>query len=207
MAPFFFNVVSLFMGQSVIFIPSLTPYTFDWTLFNVRYGVMMVPTIAFCCAYLFYHSKIGGKILIIGLIASQIGLFLIGYSPVITLQDGVSGLSSEINKIPDAQNFINSHYDGGLVLQDDFARTISIIQSPIHMKDDIYIGNKPYYEESLKEPEKYATWIIMQEHDAIWTALYDDTALQGRLYKYFNKVYTSPSVLIFKRNPAVPANG
>jgi hypothetical protein len=31
--------------------------------------------------------------------------------------------------------------------------------------------------------------------------------MQGRLYKYFVKAYTSPEILIFKRNPAVAERG
>ncbi|MDR3643274.1 MAG: hypothetical protein P4L74_06655 [Candidatus Doudnabacteria bacterium] len=200
LAPFIFNVLSLYLGQSVIFIPSLTPTSYDWTLFNVRYGVMMVPCVAFCAGYLFSQIRPGGRSLLAILSVLQIGLFVVGYSPVISMQDGVVGLSSEIHQVPDAQYFVDKNYDGGLVLQDDFARTISIIKSPIPMKNTIYVGNKPYYQESLQEPEKYARWIFMQQNDEIWKALYDDPAMQGRLYKYFTKVYTSPTILIFKRN-------
>jgi hypothetical protein len=35
-AAFIFYVVTLYMGQSIIFIRPLTPLTFEWTLFNVR---------------------------------------------------------------------------------------------------------------------------------------------------------------------------
>ena len=206
LAPFAFNVISLYLGQSVIFIPSLTPYTFDWTLFNVRYGLMVVPAVAVFCGYLFYRARsMAGKLLFVALIVGQIGMYAVGYSQVITLQDGVEGLSSEIHKVPDAQNWMDVHYDGGMVLQDDFARTISIIKSPIPMKEVIYVGNKPYYAQSLIEPERYATWIVMQKNDEIWTHLYDDPGMRGRLYTYFQKVYTSPEILIFKRNPAIAA--
>jgi hypothetical protein len=57
----------------------------------------------------------------------------------------------------------------------------------------------------LVAPEKYATWIIMQQNDEVWKRINDDPITQGRMYKYFNKVYTSPEILIFKRNPEVPA--
>jgi hypothetical protein len=53
--PFIFNVVTLYLGQSVIFIPHLTPVGFEWRLFNVRYGVMLIPTVAFFFAYMFYR--------------------------------------------------------------------------------------------------------------------------------------------------------
>jgi hypothetical protein len=82
---------------------------------------------------------------------------------------------------------------------------MSVIRTPVPMRNFIYVGNKPYWEESLKEPEKYATWIIMQKNDAVWNALYEDQEKQGRLYKYFVKQYTSDNILVFRRNDAVPA--
>lgn len=199
LVPFIFNVLTLFLGQSVIFIPSLTPRTFEWTLFNVRYGVMMMPFVAIFAAYVFYRSKTFGRIISSGLILAQCALFLIGFSSVLTLQDGTTGLSSATAKMPDAQFWLAKNYDYGIVLTDDFARTISIIRTPIPMKEIIYIGNKPYWEDSLKEPEKYARWIVMQKNDEIWNTIYSDPLMNAHLYKYFNKVYTSDNILIFRR--------
>lgn len=88
---------------------------------------------------------------------------------------------------------------------DDYTRTMSILRSGIPMQQIIYIGNKPYWEESLKAPEKYATWIVMQPDDAVWNSLMKNKDRQGRLYKYFNKAYTSKEILVFKRNPDVKA--
>lgn len=197
--PFIFNVVTLYLGQSVIFIPGLTPPTFEWTLFNVRYGVMMVPFIAFCIGFMFSKTRTSIKLILIGLVAFQLLLYGIGYTKVITLEDGRSGLSSFIAKIPDAQGWLEKNYDGGILLTDDYARTISIVRLPIKMHDVIYIGNKPYWEDSLTNPEKYARWIVMQRDDTIWQNLINDPIKQGRLYKYFNKAYTSEDILIFKR--------
>ena len=199
LVPFFFNVATLFLGQSVIFIPSITPITFEWTLFNVRYGVMMAPFAAIFLGYLAYKSGIFGKALLVALIIIQTALYVIGFSPVLALDDGTRGLSSFIAKIPDAQNFMASNYDYGIVLTDDYARTVSIIRTNIPMKNIIYIGNKPYWEESLVAPEKYARWIVMQKDDAVWKNIYDRPEVNARLFKYFNKVYTSEDILIFRR--------
>ena len=68
------------------------------------------------------------------------------------------------------------------------------------MQNVIYVGNKPYWEESLVAPEKYARWIIMQKNDAVWNAVYEDPMTNARLYKYFDKVYTSDEILVFERN-------
>lgn len=205
LVPFIFNVATLYLGQSVIFLPQLTPASFGWQLFNVRYGVMMVPMLAFCIAYLFYGSPKVFKALILIILMVQLWLFASGRAAVITLADGTQGLSSEISKLPDAQFWFAEHYDHGLVLLDDYARTISIIRTPIPMQDVIYVGNKPYWDQSLKQPEKYATWIIMQKNDDVWNNIYEKSDIQGRLFKYFQKVYTSPEILIFKRN-SVPVN-
>lgn len=197
MVPFIFNVVTLFVGQSVIFIPHLTPVSFEWRLFNVRYGIMLVPAVAILMGYLFAKSKTAAKILIVALFLAQFGLYLVGYSKIITLADGTVGLSA--SKSPDAEAFMKKHYDGGLVLLDDYARTMSILRSGIPMQSVIYVGNKPYWDESLINPNKYATWIIMQKNDDVWKNIYDNTVVQGRLYAHFQKVYTSPNILIFKR--------
>lgn len=197
LVPFIFNVVTQYIGQSVIFIPHLTPVSFEWRLFNVRYGVMMIPFVAILVSYVFFTSKTAGKLLLVALMMFQYGLFAIGYSRVVTLQDGIEGLSHA--KQPDAESWMKSHYDSGLVLLDDYARTISIVRSGIPMQKIIYIGNKPYWSESLITPEKYATWIVMQKSDAVWTKLNENEEGRKRLYTYFKKVYTSPDILIFKR--------
>jgi len=196
--PFIFYVITQYVGQSIIFIPHITPSTFEWRLFNVRYGLMMVPTVAFFIGYLFYISQTKARIVILGLFLFQLLLYGIGYSGIITLSDGTVGLSAA--KKVDAQDWMAKNYDYGLVLLDDFARTISITRAGIPMQKVIYIGNKPYWEESLEMPEKYARWIIIQKDDAVWNSLYTDEGKRGRIFRYFEKAYTSPEIIIFRRN-------
>lgn len=194
---FFFYVVTLYLGQSVIFIPHITPTTFEWTLFNVRYGVMMLPFAAIFVGYLFHRFMPRGKTLIILLLLAQLGLYGVGYSKVISYADGTEGLSQ--SKRTNAEEFIKNEYDGGLVLIDDFSRTVSIVRSGIPMENIIYIGNKPYWEESFEAPEKYARWIIFQKDDMIWKNIYEPQHMQDRLFAYFVKVYESPEILIFRK--------
>lgn len=197
--PFIFNVLSLFLGQSVIFIPGLTPENYLYHLFNVRYGVTMIPFMAVFFGYLISRVHFSVKTVLIALLFFQTYLFINGTAPVITLTDGTHGLSAE--KVPEnVEAFINKNYDGGSVLLDSYARTISITQSTIPMQDIIYVGNKPYWGISLKQPQRYAQWIIMQKNDAVWTAIYANPSVRGELYKYFKKVYTSNQILIFERN-------
>jgi len=203
-SPFFLNVFSLFTGQSVLFIPDITPVGFEWRLFNVRYGTIMVPVFAFFVGYLMYKVTHSVKLFIIGLLVFQLVLYSISYSRNIVLADGTFGLSA--SKRPGAEYWLAAHYDHGLVLLDDYARTLSVIRSGIPMQDVIYVGTKPYWEESFTQPEKYATWIIMQKNDDVWKHIYDNPAVRARMFKYFQKEYTSPEILIFKRNEQIKAS-
>ncbi len=195
--PFLFNWATLFLGESVIFIQSLTPISFEWRLFNVRYGLMMMPYVAFILGYLYFKANAKGKAFLVGLTIFQLALFFVGYQKVLTLSDATVGLSASRN--PDAQLWLTKHYTKGLVLLDDYARTVSIIKSGIPMQEVINVGTKPYYTDSFITPEKYATWIILQRNDDVWNHLYETQQEQNLLYTYFNKVYTSKEILIFKR--------
>ena len=198
LTPLIFNVLTLFLGQSIIFIPDVTPASFEWRLFNVRYGIMMLPAIAIFVGYLFYKVKTFGKSLIVILIALNLGLFAIGYTRVIDLDDGLVGLSHSVH--PDAEFWLHKNYDNGLVLLDDYARTMSVIGSGIPMQDIVYIGNHPYWENALKNPQDVVKWVILQKDDSVLNALFATPDEQGRLYTYFHKVYTSDNILIFERN-------
>lgn len=197
MVPFLFYVVTLFMGQSVIFTPHITPITFDWRLFNVRYGLMMIPAASFFIGYLFSKSGKNARWLIVFLLFLQFGLYFIGYSKIVTFEDGWVGLSSA--RRPDAERWLAKNYDNGLVLMDDYSRTFSVIRGKIPMQNIIYIGNKPYWEWALAAPQNYVKWVVLQQNDTVWKNLFQTPEQQGRLYKYYQKVYTSDEILIFER--------
>lgn len=197
MVPFIFYIITLYVGQSVIFIPHVTPVSFEWRLFNVRYGLMVLPAVALFLGYLFARVTVKTRLVILFIFMLQFGLYATGYSKIISLEDGIRGLSAA--KKVDAQYWMASHYDGGLVLIDDYARSISVTRSFIPMQNIIYVGNKPYWEESLVEPDKYADWIVLQKDDSVWRAIIDNKVTQARLYTHFTKVYTSPDILIFRK--------
>jgi hypothetical protein len=198
---FLFYTITLYLGQSVIFIPQLTNSPSGWNLFNVRYGVMMIVTAAIFVGFLFSKFKLFGRILLVCLLVLQVGSFASGQERVISMDDGQIGLSA--GSRPDAERWLEDNYDRGLVLMDDYARTVSVVRTGIPMQEMIYIGNKPYWEESLVAPEKHATWIVVQKDDSVWKSIIDDANTQARLYTYFQKVYTSPNILIFRRNELV----
>lgn len=197
--PFIFYVITLYMGQSLIFVPSLTPVGFEWRLFNVRYGVMMVPVISVMVAYLVSRARLPGRLLIGLLVVLQFGLYAVGYSPIYAYKDGTVGLSSA--RRPDAERWLAANYDTGLIIIDDYSRIFSVIRAHLPMQNIIYIGTHPYWEESLAAPWVHARWLVIQKGDELWKAFYETEDKQARLYTYFEKAYTSEEILVFRRQP------
>ena len=196
-SPFLFNVVTMYLGQSVIFIPSLTPADFEWQLFNVRYGLLMIPAVAILCGYFFVKTHRLGKTVLTGVFISYFFLNSVGYSRPLAMTDGTSGLSKGSH--PGAEIWLRDNYDSGLLLLDDYARTLSIIGSGVPMQNVVYLGNRGYWEKSLTSPQDVVRWIVMQKDDTVWNKLYKDKNMQGVVFKYYNKVYTSDTILIFRK--------
>jgi mannan endo-1,4-beta-mannosidase len=96
------------------------------------------------------------------------------------------------------------HYDGGLVLMDDYRRPIGVVESGVPMQDFIGTGNKPYWQESLIDPAKYATWIVLQQSstDAVWSGFSPKS--RAILADHFTIVYQHGNLYVYKRRPPSP---
>ena len=53
LSPLFFNVTALYLGHSALFVPGISSNT--W--FNIRYGIMLLPSFAFFIGYLIDKAK------------------------------------------------------------------------------------------------------------------------------------------------------
>ena len=176
LAPFIFNVLSLFLGISILFIPELTPASFEFHLFNIRYGMMMVPAVAILIGYLISTFTAKSARVIAGIAAvSAVAVFMFTFP--ITLKDGTEGLSArkpDKNAVYIETDFREA-YDYGLVAFDDFGRSASPVDLGIPMNRMIYVGNHPYWDNLLVEPNSVARFIIMQPDDRLWKAFHNNT--------------------------------
>lgn len=199
LSPTIFSLVSLYLGQSIILVPGITPESFLSTIFNIRYGLTALPLAAYLTAVgldKLPKSLRLLKLLMIGLIlTSYIHMLVTGN--IITFQDGTVGLSA--SRDSDAQMWLRDNYTGGKVWMDDYARSASIIRLGVRMQDIIYIGNKPFWDESQYTPQKYADWIIVKTNDAIDTTFKANKNTKKQVDKYFDVAYSSPDVTIYRK--------
>ncbi|MDB5166042.1 MAG: hypothetical protein JWM37_114 [Candidatus Saccharibacteria bacterium] len=204
LTPVFFYVLSLYAGQASLILPTFAAEGAKFTISNTRYGLQILLFIAIFAAFLGARYKKTIP-LIIAIIGVQSFAF-IRSDTVITYLDGTRGLSSQAvskgSDAPKVEAYIRAHYDGGLLLMDDYRRPIGPVESGVPMQAFIGSGNKPYWTESFNNPGKYADWIVLQQSDtdAIWRNL----ERKDLLNEQFVNVYREGYLYVYKKKPTNP---
>ena len=197
LTPIAFNIVSLFIGQSVLTVGQMPPYG----LYNVRYGLMALPAAAFFAGCLASGSQ-WKKVLLVIVILFQATLFWpIRSMPVVAepLQNMVT-----TEKAQDVAAVLRSRYEGGkMLISTDNDNLIFFLDLPF--KNIIYEGNHPYWDISLEHPETYATWIVVRDTQAGGDTLYRAIRANPELASDFDLVYeNAPYRLYRNRHKAKP---
>lgn len=194
-ATYLFNILALYLGISILFIPGLTPQNFELHLFNIRYGLMMAPSISILIGILL--SLISYKN-IDKYLAGLVMIFVIAFSIAfpITLRDGLYGLSSRLptGKISPISIAFRKYYDYGYVAFDDYARSADPIDLKIPINKIIYDGSHPYWEQMLKQPNTIARWLIIRKHDVLWKHFHN----RKSFYKDYTVLAASNDVSLYK---------
>jgi hypothetical protein len=164
--PIIFNILSLYMGQSVIHLPELTPHT--W--FNIRYGLMALPAIAIGFAFL-AHKRIFATIIIICIVLTQYFL-MFSTNNIITIQDGVRGSSGYF--LDDVGQWVHTHASEGHILVASSSHDALIFIAGLPLNHFITEGSQKYWNAALKDPNKYAKFIIMHEGDIVYQRIHDN---------------------------------
>lgn len=159
LSPLLFNVIALYAGHSVLFIQGLSGNT--W--FNVRYGVMMVPSIAIFIGFLIDRVK-SLRTVLIGLL-----LFVTFFSftsfDAVTIDDARVGSSQK--NVTEVSGWLknNALNKEGFVLISAASHDAIIFSSGLPMKRFIHEGTGAYWLEATNYPSHWARWIIMRTYD------------------------------------------
>lgn len=122
---------------------------------NIRYGIIFLPIAAVVIGYFSAKKRIIAGIVFICIIVQVIAYF---YTPLF--------LSFQLQKtwnysVPTYTQWFRAHYTGGLILLSANKYEPFMLQSNLPYKTFIYEGSQKYWTDSLKEPSKYASWVIM----------------------------------------------
>ncbi len=193
MAPLIFNILALYLGHSVLYIQGLSGDT--W--FNVRYGIMMMPSIAIFIGYLVNKLQ-PLKYIIIGLMAFVIFFSFYGYDAV-TIDDARVGSSQK--NVSEVSGWLAEHAgnEKGFILISAASHDAIIFSSGLPMSRFIHEGTGLYWETATLIPDKWARWIIMRtndRNDSTFRLLENKPGL-----KFYNKVGSYPFADIYELKP------
>lgn len=159
MAPLVFNILALYLGFSVLFIQGISGNT--W--FNVRYGVMLAPTVAIFIGYLVGKLK-DFRPVIIGLLFF-VTFFAFANVDAVTIDDARVGSSQK--NVSEVAGWLNEHAknEKGFVLISAASHDAIIFSSGLPMKRFIHEGTGAYWDSATTGPEHWARWIVMRTYD------------------------------------------
>lgn len=198
LVPYAFNILTLYLGQSVIWLPMIEPF-FE-TYFNARYGLLMLPAIAFFVGYLAYKHLLAA-ILVVAAIIVQVYLFANPHIlPIageeigaVVLQDTVSSVNDQTRS---SSKFLNENHDGGLVLVSSASADAFIFRAGLPLKNFITEGTGDYWRESLEDPSRHASWIVFfnDESDRVGRKVAKSKVLKQK----YERVYQDATYQIWK---------
>lgn len=159
LAPLIFNILALYLGQSVLFIQGLSGNT--W--FNVRYGIMLAPAIAIFTGYLVGVSQ-KLKYVLVGLIL-LVSVFTFTSQDAVTIDDARVGSSQK--NVSEVSGWMRKNITGkeGFVLISAASHDAIIFSSGLQMKKFIHEGTGAYWIAATSAPDRWARWIIMRTND------------------------------------------
>lgn len=159
LAPIIFNIIALFAGHSVLFVPEVAGDT--W--FNVRYGIVALPAVALLIGILVDKSK-SLKLIAIGLLLLT-GIFNWRTVDAVTIDDARVGSSQK--NVSEVSGWLKEQAanEEGFVLISVASHDAIIFSSGMPMKKFIHEGTGTYWDNATKEPDRWARWIVMRTND------------------------------------------
>lgn len=158
-APYAFNVAALFLGHSVLFVQGLSGSS--W--FNVRYGIMLMPTLAIFTGYLVSRLQ-SIRYVFVGLVLFVTIFSFLNYDAV-TLDDARFGSSGK--NVAEVSGWLkrNAMDEKGFVLISAASHDAIIFSSHLPMSRFIHEGTGLYWDSAISRPDRWARWIIMRTND------------------------------------------
>lgn len=159
LAPLVFNILALYLGHSVLFVQGLSGNS--W--FNIRYGVMMLPSIAVYAGYLVHKWK-AGRALLIGMFIMMTALQFLNFDSV-TIDDGRVGSSQK--NVSEVSGWLRGSAQDkeGFILIAAASHDAIIFSSDLPMGKFIHEGTGTYWENATTAPDRWARWIVMRTND------------------------------------------
>ncbi len=158
-APLLFNILALYLGFSVIYVQGISGDT--W--FNIRYGVMLAPTIAIMIGYLVDRAR-DFRPLILGTLLFVL-FFAFANQDAVSIDDATVGSSQKNVSEVSGYLYNDARVKPGFILISAASHDAIIFSSMLPMKRFIHEGTGKYWESATTTPDHWARWIVMRTYD------------------------------------------
>jgi hypothetical protein len=157
--PFFFEILVVYSGKVPVYVPEVKGVNPTQDFFNVRYALYFLPGLIIFMS-IFTKIKMLVLLMIFSVLINNLTLLpVLGNNKILALKDwgNLSGRESL-----DVQSWFKKNYDSGLILVSVAGSDALIFKTGLPMKKFISEGNSTYWKESLKNPNKYNRWVLIQ---------------------------------------------
>ena len=206
LAPIFFHISSLYGGNSVLVLPELKINVTEGlkgTLFNARYGLMILPAVSVFTAYLIKKGNFIRWLVLVLILFSYLMMAKEAY--VIDLIDGQMGSSSL--RVGDVSTWLKENAPGkGLILTALSYNNALAFSTGFDLKRFIHEGTGKYWQSALENPQEYSQWIVMANGDVgdpVYNALIKNN--HSNFLKYYDLSQKFDFLNVYKRKE-VPKN-
>ncbi len=161
LSPYFFNIIALWMGQTVLNTPQSDPPGY----FNTRYGVLMLPAAVVFLAYLadvmILRLRPIAVVLIFALaIGAQFYLWVPQWpTSLITVTDAMDDAVKHRDWIGVAE-YLRTNYDGQGILIDD-TNSPFLFSTGLPLREYIATFSGELWTAALKNPTDHVGWVVL----------------------------------------------
>jgi hypothetical protein len=197
------TIYLIYAGSIIIEMPNIEPYGY----YNARYGVFIIPGVAFFIGYLSYkiyeYRYYNNLPYYIGYFVLALIIPLSYYynwpkgAPVIVETAFFNNSRPEINR---ASEFLRMNYRGGTIFYDGVNFSLKP-WTKIDIKDRIYPESWEVGPKTLARPQDYASWILIDNKNPYYRLR--DKIDPIILNRYYDLLYVDNGIEIYKRNAPI----
>lgn len=189
--PVLAHLIAVTTGLSTVVVPELSGLLGP-EIFKARYGLLMLPVVALFIGALgrFRHRFL--RVALVLIIVGQYG-WLVATGGIVTLNDATVGWSAAPPR--KAEQWLAKNYEEGLILVDAFEIVPRFRDTQIPLSRFITQSAGAYWQESLQDANRHASWIWMRPNDEVWTAIWRTPVFTAN----FRQVFKDDQMLIYRR--------
>ncbi|MCZ6679486.1 MAG: hypothetical protein O7E52_19830, partial [Candidatus Poribacteria bacterium] len=190
-APVLAHLIAVISGLSTLLVLGVSGLAVP-EIFKARHGILMLPAIALFMGALGRFRSQSVRVGLVLIIVGQYG-WMVATGGIVTFNDASKGWSAAPPR--KAELWLADNYDEGLIFVDAFEIAPRFRDTQIPLSRFITQSAGAYWQESLQDASRHASWIWMRPKDRVWQAIWGTPVFKSN----FRQVFKDKQMLIYRR--------